>query len=427
VAAAIEIRHVSKHFRLYHEHYASLKERMIHFGRIPYEDFIALDDIDVDIEEGSTVGILGHNGSGKSTLLKCVAGILQPNEGEIVTHGRLAALLELGAGFHPELTGRENIYMNASILGLSKRDIDRIFDEIVAFSELEKFIDMQVRHYSSGMYIRLGFAVAVNVDPDILLVDEVLAVGDESFQRKCLERVKRFQREGRTILFVTHAPDLIRRTCDRAIVLDHGEMVADALPGEAVRTFRETLLRSGLSDPTIEAAEAADAAADPSEPDSHGARMAAAATKRVKITNVVIEHPGSLVGRSALLPDEAMTLRVSYFATEPTDDLLFGIAIQNEDGTEIYGTNTEVMGVQVPVADGEGEMALEFERVPLLDGTYLVTLAIQSSDEGTVHDWREQQFQFSVMNPSRTAGLVSLPLKVQFGTPLADRLEGGGN
>jgi ABC-2 type transport system ATP-binding protein len=426
VAAAIEIRHVSKHFRLSHEHYSSLKERMIHFGRIPYEDFVALDDIHADIEEGSTVGILGHNGSGKSTLLKCIAGILQPNEGEIITHGRLAALLELGAGFHPELTGRENIYMNASILGFAKRDIDRVFDEIVAFSELEKFIDMQVRHYSSGMYIRLGFAVAVNVDPDILLVDEVLAVGDESFQRKCLERVKRFQREGRTIVFVTHSPDLIRRTCDRGIVLDHGEMVGDEPPGEAVRTFRETLLRSGLSDPTIEAAEAAEAAGGGHESLSHGARMEALATNRVKITNVTIEHPGSLVGRNALLPDEAMTMRVSYFASVPTDDLLFGIAIHDEDGVLIFGSNTEVMGVKVPVANGDGEVALEFDRVPLLDGTYLVTLAIQSSDEGTVHDWREQQFQFSVMNPERTAGRVALPLKVNFGTPFAERLEGGG-
>src|SRR2546428_6185947 len=222
MSAAIEIRHVSKHFRLYHEHYSSLKERMIHFGRIPFEDFIALDDIDVLIEEGSTVGILGHNGSGKSTLLKCVAGILQPNDGEITVRGRLAALLELGAGFHPELTGRENIYLNASILGLSKRDIAKVFDEIVAFSELDKFIDMQVRHYSSGMYVRLGFAVAVNVDPDILLVDEVLAVGDEAFQRKCLDRVAEFQRDGRTIVVVTHAADLARKICQTGAVLDHG-------------------------------------------------------------------------------------------------------------------------------------------------------------------------------------------------------------
>src|SRR5690242_7141891 len=179
---------------------------------------MALQNIDFDVETGSTVGLLGHNGSGKSTLLKCIAGILQPTEGEIRTRGRVAALLELGAGFNNELTGRENIFMIASILGLSNKETAAIFDEIVAFAELEKFIDMQVRHYSSGMYVRLGFAVAVNVDPDILLVDEVLSVGDESFQKKCLDRVAEFQREGRTILFVTHAADLVRRICDRGIV-----------------------------------------------------------------------------------------------------------------------------------------------------------------------------------------------------------------
>jgi ABC-2 type transport system ATP-binding protein len=430
MAAAIEIRHVSKFFRLYHEHYSSLKERMIHFGRIPFEDFVALDDIDIDIEAGTTVGILGHNGSGKSTLLKCVAGILQPNQGEIVTRGRLAALLELGAGFHPELTGRENVFMNASILGLSKRDIGKVFDEIVAFSELEKFIDMQVRHYSSGMYIRLGFAVAVNVDPDILLVDEVLSVGDESFQRKCLERVAQFQREGRTILFVTHAADLVRKVCERALVLDHGHLVADSPPGEAVRTFRETLQHSGLADPTVEAAEAAQAAEAAEEeagPTTHGGRMAAEATHRVKVTNVTIDHPGTLVDRQWLLPNEAMSIRVSYHADEPTDDLLFGIGIHDEEGNSIFGANTKIIDVPVPVADGDGDVTFDFEHVPLLDGTYLVTLAIQSSDEGIVYDWRDQQYQFSVMNPSRIAGLVSMPLEVRFGTPVAEHVEGSGS
>ncbi|HVJ95842.1 MAG TPA: ABC transporter ATP-binding protein [Acidimicrobiia bacterium] len=240
MGAAIEVQNVSKQFRLYHEHYTSLKERVIHFGRIPFEPFMALKDVDFDIEQGTTVGLLGHNGSGKSTLLKCIAGILQPSTGEIRTHGRLAALLELGAGFNPELTGRENIFLNASILGLSKKDTALIFDDIVAFAELEKFIDMQVRHYSSGMYIRLGFAVAVNVDPEILLVDEVLSVGDEAFQRKCLERVSKFQKEGRTILVVTHAADLVRQTCSRAIVLDHGVVVADGPPGRV-----EPLIASG--------------------------------------------------------------------------------------------------------------------------------------------------------------------------------------
>ena len=194
MSTAIEVDDVGKRFRLLHEKYSSLKERMIHFGKIPYEDLWALKDISFDINEGETFGLLGHNGSGKSTLLKCMAGILQPTTGEIRTIGRLAALLELGAGFHPDLSGRENVYLNASLLGLHRREIERKFDEIVAFAELSHAIDQQVKYYSSGMYVRLGFAVAVNMDPDILLVDEVLAVGDELFQRKCLDRVRQFQR-----------------------------------------------------------------------------------------------------------------------------------------------------------------------------------------------------------------------------------------
>ena len=203
---------------------------MIHSGRRKIEDFWALRDISFDIDEGETVGLLGHNGSGKSTLLKCVGGILQPTTGLIRVRGRLASLLELGAGFHPDLTGRENVYLNAAILGLKRVDIEKRFDDIVEFAELEQFIDQQVKHYSSGMYVRLGFAVAVNVDPDVLLVDEVLAVGDETFQRKCLDRVHQFQDEGRTIVVVTHAADLVRRICTRVVVLDHGDLVALAHP-----------------------------------------------------------------------------------------------------------------------------------------------------------------------------------------------------
>ncbi|MDQ1460402.1 MAG: lipopolysaccharide transport system ATP-binding protein [Actinomycetota bacterium] len=417
MTAAIEVRSVSKQFKLYHEHYTSLKERFIHYGRIPYEPFMALEDVDFDVEQGSTVGILGHNGCGKSTLLKCVAGILQPTRGEIVTRGRMAALLELGAGFNHELTGRENVFMNASILGLSKRDTVKIFDEIVAFAELEKFIDMQVRHYSSGMYVRLGFAVAVNVEPDILLVDEVLSVGDEAFQRKCIERVKKFQQEGRTILVVTHAADLVRRICDRAIVLDHGKLVIDALPGEAVRVFRESLHGGELN-------ESSEPGPAEVEPEAGAAPIAETATHRVQITNVLVEHPG-LTERNWLLPDEPMTIRLGYHATERTDDILFGILIHDQDGNQLFGTNTRLLGIDVPPADGDGEMSFEFHRVPLLDGTYLVTLAIQSVDEGTVYDWREQQTSFEVMNPSQTSGLVSFPLDVKFVDPAQEAQAAG--
>ena len=265
------------------------------------------------------------------------------------------------------------------------------------------------------MYVRLGFAVAVNVEPDILLVDEVLSVGDEAFQRKCIERVKKFQQEGRTILFVTHAADLVRRICDRAIVLDHGKMVIDAPPGEAVRVFRESLHGGELND-TEEPAEAS-TELEPSAPE---------ATHRVHITSVVIDHPGLLLDRNWLLPDEAMTIRVAYNATERTEDILFGIGIHDQDGNHLFGTNTRILGIDVPPAEGDGEMSFEFHRVPLLDGTYLVTLAIQSTDEGTVYDWREQQASFEVMNPSQTNGLVSFPIDVRFGDPSMEPAEGTG-
>src|SRR3984893_11907656 len=238
MGSAIEIDGLGKRFRLLHERYSSLKERMIHLGKIPYEDLWALKDVNLEIYQGETIGLLGHNGSGKSTLLKCIAGILQPTTGEIRTVGRLAALLELGAGFHPDLSGRENVFLNASLLGLHRREVERKFDEIVAFAELAHAIDQQVKYYSSGMYVRLGFAVAVNMDPDILLVDEVLAVGDELFQRKCLDRVKQYQLDGKTILFVTHSADLCRRVSDVVAVMDEGKIVTVADPGTAVRSYR---------------------------------------------------------------------------------------------------------------------------------------------------------------------------------------------
>jgi ABC-2 type transport system ATP-binding protein len=236
--AVITARGVSKKFQLHHKRATSVKERLLLARKTVSEDFWALHDIDLEIGRGETVGLIGPNGSGKSTLLKILAGILTPTTGTVEVHGRIASLLELGAGFSGELTGRENVYLNASILGLSKREIDRNFDAIVAFSELEPFIDNQVKHYSSGMYVRLGFAVAVHVDPDILLVDEVLAVGDEAFANKCLARVAEFQQQGKTILFVTHGLDLIAQICNRAAVLNHGRMLYEGDPTEAVERMR---------------------------------------------------------------------------------------------------------------------------------------------------------------------------------------------
>jgi len=390
VTAAIEVEEVTKEFRLAHERPPGgrVRDRL---RRTPTEQFLALDAVSFAIEQGTTVGLLGHNGSGKSTLLKCVAGILRPSAGEIRTRGRLAALLELGAGFNPELTGRENIFMNASILGLTRRETERVFDDIVAFAELERFIDMQVRHYSSGMYVRLGFAVAVNVEPDILLVDEVLSVGDEAFQRKCLDRVARFQRDGRTILVVTHAAELVRNVCDRAIVLDHGRMVADTTPGEGVRVFRETL-------------------AVPDEPEP--IEVAGAASAR--ITGLAIDSPGLGAERPWLLPGEPLRVTVAYAVDEPVEDPVVALRVLDQTGVVIATVDTATLGTAVPGGTGTHEVRFDLARVPLLDGTYPLAVTLQSATDGTVYAWREHADHFSVMNPGRNVGLVALPVEVRY-------------
>src|ERR1022692_4830884 len=246
MTTVIEVSNISKQFKIHHERHKSLKERLLHPKSGTTELFSALVDIDFTISDNETVGIVGQNGSGKSTLLKCICGVLQPTTGEIRLRGSLAALLELGAGFQHELSGRDNVYLYGAILGFSRKMVDAIFDDIVDFSELEQFIDTQVKFYSSGMYVRLAFAVAVNVNPDILVVDEVLAVGDERFQAKCLDRIRRFQEEGRSILLVTHQADQVRAVCDRALVLNSGHLIADGPVQESLRIFREHLLDSAI-------------------------------------------------------------------------------------------------------------------------------------------------------------------------------------
>ena len=408
MAAAIEVEGLTKTFRLYKEKPTSLKERVLKFRRVRYENFTALRDINLDIEAGTTVGLLGHNGSGKSTLLKCIAGIIQPTAGLVRTAGRMASLLELGAGFHPDLSGRENVFLNAAVLGLSRRDVMKRFDDIVAFAELEQFIDNQVKYYSSGMYVRLGFAVAINMDPDILLVDEVLAVGDEMFQRKCLDQVKQFQREGRTIVFVTHAADLVRQVCNEATVLDQGRQVVPLVqPGEAVRSFREHLLQRHRYEeadqlPVTEADDADTAQADdgPISPEEKR-------TQEIKISDVEIKHPG--VGKRPYLEaGESLDIVVSFDAAQAVDQVDFGIAIYNVEGRVVFGSRAGVLGGLVDVQPGGGQVTFSFPSIPLLDGTYPFTLGILSADGGIVYDWREQQYQFEILSLSRSEGMVEL-------------------
>ena len=390
--AAIEVRDISKQFRLYSEKHTSLKERVLHGGRMPFTPFWALRDVTVDINQGETFGILGRNGCGKSTLLKCVAGILKPTSGEIRVRGKLAAMLELGAGFQPELSGRDNIFLNGALLGLPQSEMERRFDDIVAFAELEDFIDNQVKFYSSGMYVRLGFAVAINVEPDVLLVDEVLAVGDAAFQRKCLDHVKKFQREGRTIVVVSHATDVIRQNCERAMVMNHGQTITVDEPGEAIRVYLADLLGVGT-------------VAGPGSGEPGGNVLA--------IGTVRTEHEAS-GSRVHLYPGESLTVTAELDSLAAVPNALATIAIYDDANELVFASDPDDPACAVEVPEGGGIVRFFFPEVPLLDGTYTVSVGVRSPTETAIYDWKDQVTQFEVANPGRSTGRVRLPLDVSF-------------
>ena len=380
---AVEVQGVSKTFRLYHERRASLKERFVHPGRSTYTDLVALDDVEFAVGAGETVGIIGRNGSGKSTLLKCICGVLQPTSGQVLVRGSLSGLLELGAGFQIELSGRDNVYLNGAMLGLSRRDVDRVFDDIVAFSELEQFIDTQVKFYSSGMYVRLGFAVAVNVDPDVLVIDEVLAVGDEQFQAKCLERIRTFQEEGRTILFVSHNADQVRTICDRAVVLDDGKMLADATPGEAVRVFRERL---------------GDLPAD----DALGApNRQLRAVRTAEILGV------DVVGGASLHTSDPLCLRIGVRAKEPTRvGLVFEIHRLN--GVLLCRTDPDAPSAIVEVPGKECVLTVDLGRFEVLDGAFQMNVGLVGPHGTAIYDWKECAASIDVTYEGRASGMLAV-------------------
>jgi ABC-2 type transport system ATP-binding protein len=380
---AIVVDQLSKSFRISTTPITSLKERVLRLGRAGWQEFDALHGVDLIIEQGQTVGILGHNGSGKSTLLKCVAGILTPTAGEVRVRGRLTSLLELGAGFHPDLTGRDNVYINAAFYGMGRRDIDRVFDDIVDFAELAQFIDEPVKHYSSGMYVRLGFAVAVNLDPDVLLVDEVLAVGDEAFQVKCLSRIKQFQLEGRTIVFVTHDADTVRGVCDRAIVLHRGHLVLDGEPGKAIRVFREHLV--GHAD------------------DSDAGNGV--------IGRVRTRHANE-AARRHLLPGESLSVEIELRATTRLDQPVLDIEIGDRHGNRLYHVDTDGLGRPLAPLVDERTVRIDIADVRLLDGLFPISLKLSDRGTGAVVDWREAATAFEVQNDGRADGTVSFDVTI---------------
>ncbi len=359
----IQFDDVSKYFRVRHEGPLSLQSLLhnvltLHLRR-PRQDHWVLRNVSFAVEAGEMLGIIGVNGSGKSTTLKLISRIIEPTVGKVEVSGRVSALLELGAGFHPDLTGRENIYLNGSIMGLGRKEIGRKFDDIVQFADLEQSIDMPVRYYSSGMYMRLGFSVAIHADPQILLVDEVLAVGDYAFQSKCLWRVRELKRQGTTIVFVSHDMDTIKELCDRAIWLDDGGVFADGAPQDVVAAYL-----SG-SDGDVHSLSAR-------RQRVRGQRWG---TKEVELLDVrFVDAAGQ--EKQIFATGEPLQVRMRYIAHRRVRQPVFGMAFHSGDGAWINGSNTMTSGQDVDWVEGQGEVAYCVDSLPLLQGSYLFTAVI---------------------------------------------------
>ena len=387
------------------------------------EAFWALRDVSFGVYAGEVVGIIGENGSGKSTTLKLISRILEPSSGSVSVKGKVSALLELGTGFHPELSGRENIFLNGSLLGMSRKEMASRYEEIVDFAEIGEFIDTPIKHYSSGMVMRLGFAVSIYVDPDILLTDEVLAVGDEAFQRKCLDHISALRRRGVTIIFVSHALEAVRSLCRRVIWLDRGRMIADGPAGEVIDRYltyenakHADRMRTGspgdtqghftapvpmepvAADEHDHAPGEAEVAVRSSSADSSrpvglpGSRWT---TGEIVITDVDFVS-GNGEETTLFHTDEPLTIRINYEAKRRLEGPVFGLALYTENGTHINGPNTLFSGVNIPAIEGTGHVDYHIAKLPLLTGRYSVTVALTGPDTTDIYDHQHQAYSFVV-------------------------------
>ncbi len=388
----------------------------------PAEVFTALDGVDLEIRRGETFGLIGANGAGKSTLMKLVAATTKPTEGTVTVNGKISALIELGAGFHPEISGRENVYINGIMLGLSREEIEARFDDIVAFAELEEFIDTPVKNYSSGMYMRLGFSVAIHVDPDILVIDEVLAVGDEAFVHKCLDKIGEFKRRGKTILLVTHGLETVRRLCDRAAWVDRGKIRAVGDPmrvtdrylnwvgeqeeSELTRVERQRVASAGEAsgedahiDITDEAPKNEEGEEAPYEPGRWG-------NQAVRIEGVRFLDEQGDAGH-VFATGDAMTIEVRWSAPTEVNDFVFGLGLFNANGVSCYGTNTDLERFKGESLNGEGKALIHLPSLDLVGGTYYLDVAVHSRD-GRPYDYHRGLYSFRVHSRYGDVGVARL-------------------
>ena len=443
---AIAVRDVHKVYRRYgpRKQFATLKSALLSGSVLrdlrPDAVFEALKGVSFDVPAGKTFGVVGRNGSGKSTMLKLIAGIGKPTSGSVRVEGRVSALIELGAGFHPEISGRENVYINGMMLGLSRREIGRRFDDIVRFAELEEFIDAPVKTYSSGMYMRLGFAVAINVDPDVLLVDEVLAVGDEGFTHKCLDKFADFRRRGRTVLLVTHSLDLVTRFCDEALWLDGGVVKAQGDPKRVIdaylmdvagaenRQLAESdaaVAKGGSEDPPLRTVVEADLqvgprSANPESPipnpdqprDMFQAAEGRWGSREVEITAVDLVGAGGEPSH-VFQSGERVEIRLRVRADHAVSDFAFGIGLFSAEGVCCYGTNTRIEGATAGELFGEGEVRFVIEALDLVDGTYKLDVAVHRQD-GVPYDYHRLLYTFRVKSRLKEAGIFRPPHRWSF-------------
>src|SRR5687767_633936 len=438
---AIDVVKVSKVYRRYAQkkQFATLKSAILSGSLLgdlkPDETFQALRGVSFQVPKGCTYGVIGRNGSGKSTLLKCVAGITRPTEGHVSVDGRISALIELGAGFHPEISGRENIFINGIMLGLTKREIQRRFDEIVEFAEMQDFIDAPVKTYSSGMYMRLGFAVAVHVDPEVLLVDEVLAVGDQGFTHKCLDKFAEFRRRNKSILLVTHSLDLVEKFCDQAHWLDKGTTKGEGDPKRVVAAYvidvedteENELAKAEAVRVAAAAKEVADAKdaqsadnAETAEFSVEGAGGSVSAsesgyrdgfksdegrwgTREIEITNVTISGPSHEAGH-VFQSGDAIEVRMDVTAKGKITDFVFGLGLFNADNVCVYGTNTNLEEFQPTEIEGAAVVTFRIDKLDLVEGTYRIDLAAHKSD-GYPYDYHRLLYSFRVKSKIRDVGI----------------------
>jgi ABC-type polysaccharide/polyol phosphate transport system ATPase subunit len=407
---AIEAADVHKVYRRYgrRKQFATLKSALLSGELLrdvkPEEAFHALRGVSFQVDAGRTFGIIGRNGSGKSTMLKLIAGIGKPTSGRVNVSGRVSALIELGAGFHPEISGRENVFINGMMLGLTKRQIAERFDDIIAFADLQEFVDAPVKTYSSGMYMRLGFAVAVNVDPDVLVVDEVLAVGDEAFTHKCLDKFADFKRRGKTILIVTHQLELVDRFCDEALWLDQGIVKAHGDPKRVIDAYLLDVASS--ENRSLAAAQPAPRSAATSDVANRWG------SGEVTIADVELQGPAGPT--RSLNSGDRFEVHFRARAAQPVTDFVFGVAIFNAEGVCCYGTNTHIEGARPGALRGDAEVRIVFESLDLIEGTYTIDVAVHR-ENGVPYDYHRRLYTVRVVSRTKDIGVFRPRHRWHFG------------